>query len=128
MTKHDREIMDILAAFDLTGCAHSAAQLAGVDPKTVAHYVGLRDAGAAPEPSWPPPAPRRSRAPRSVPTRPSPSRAGPTPTHTACRWTWTTTPTGRCGFSPPRKIAGSWTWYGPASPTKSTPTNKRPSG
>jgi len=48
MTKHDREIMDILEAFDLTGCAHSAAQLAGVDPKTVAHYVGLRDAGGDP--------------------------------------------------------------------------------
>ena len=45
MTKHDREIMEILEAFDLTACAHSAAQLAGVEPKTVAHYVGLRDAG-----------------------------------------------------------------------------------
>ncbi len=40
--------MEILEAFDLTGCAHSAAQLAGVDPKTVAHYVGLRDAGGNP--------------------------------------------------------------------------------
>lgn len=48
MTKHDREIMEILEAFDLTGCPHSAAQLAGVDPKTVAHYVGIRDAGGDP--------------------------------------------------------------------------------
>ena len=39
MTKSDREIMEILEAFDLTGCAHSAAQLAGCDPKTVARYV-----------------------------------------------------------------------------------------
>ncbi len=48
MTKHDREIMEILEAFDLTGCPHSAAQLVGVDPKTVAHYVALRDAGGSP--------------------------------------------------------------------------------
>jgi hypothetical protein len=33
--KSDREIMEILEAFDATGCAHSAAQIAGVDPKTV---------------------------------------------------------------------------------------------
>jgi hypothetical protein len=33
--KSDREIMEILEAFDATGCAHSAAVLAGVDPKTV---------------------------------------------------------------------------------------------
>ena len=39
MTKSDREIMEILEAFDLTGCAHSAAQLAGCDPKTVRRYV-----------------------------------------------------------------------------------------
>ena len=31
MKKNDREIMEILEAFDLTGCAHSAAQLAGPD-------------------------------------------------------------------------------------------------
>jgi hypothetical protein len=30
--KSDREIMEILEAFDATGCAHSVA---GVDPKTV---------------------------------------------------------------------------------------------
>ena len=48
MTKSGREIMEILEAFDLTGCAYSAAQLAGTDRKTVARYVALRDAGADP--------------------------------------------------------------------------------
>jgi hypothetical protein len=48
VTKSGREIMEILEAFDLTGCAHSAAQLAGSDRKTVARYVALRDAGADP--------------------------------------------------------------------------------
>ncbi len=48
MKKDDREIMEILEAYDLTGCAHSAAQLAGVDPKTVRHYVAARDAGKDP--------------------------------------------------------------------------------
>jgi transposase len=43
--KSDREIMEILEAFDATGCAHSAAGLAGVDPKTVRRYVANRDAG-----------------------------------------------------------------------------------
>jgi hypothetical protein len=43
--KSDREIMEILEAFDATGCAHSAAQIAGVDPKTVRRYVAARDAG-----------------------------------------------------------------------------------
>jgi len=43
--KDDREIMEILEAFDVTGCAHSAAVLARVDPKTVRHYVQLREAG-----------------------------------------------------------------------------------
>jgi transposase len=43
--KSDREIMEILEAFDATGCAHSAAGLAGVDPKTVRRYVAKRDAG-----------------------------------------------------------------------------------
>jgi hypothetical protein len=38
--------MEILEAFDLTRCAHSAAQLVGCDHKTVARYVALRDAGA----------------------------------------------------------------------------------
>ena len=48
MTKSGREIMEILEAYDLTGCAHSAAQLAGTDRKTVARYVALRDAGTDP--------------------------------------------------------------------------------
>ncbi len=47
MKKSDREIMEILEAFDATGCAHSAAALAGVDPKTVRRYVAKREAGVA---------------------------------------------------------------------------------
>jgi len=43
--KSDREIMEILEAFDATGCANSASLLAGVDPKTVRRYVAKRDAG-----------------------------------------------------------------------------------
>jgi transposase len=50
--------MEILEAFDLTGCAYSAAQLAGTDRKTVARYVALRDGGADPA--------ARERRPRSV--------------------------------------------------------------
>jgi transposase len=45
--KDDREIMEILEAFDLTGCAHSAAVLVGCDPKTVRHHVERRDRGLA---------------------------------------------------------------------------------
>ena len=48
MQKSDREIMEILEAFDLTRCSHSAAELAGCDPKTVARYVDARDTGADP--------------------------------------------------------------------------------
>jgi transposase len=48
VTKSDREVMEILEAFDLTRCAHSAAQLAGVDEKTVARYVAIRDSGGDP--------------------------------------------------------------------------------
>ena len=48
VTKSGREIMEILEAYDLTRCAHSAAHLAGTDRKTVARYVALRDAGADP--------------------------------------------------------------------------------
>ena len=48
MQKSDREIMEILEAFDLTRCAHSAADLAACDPKTVARYVGARDRGGDP--------------------------------------------------------------------------------
>ncbi len=42
MKKCDREIMEILEAFDATGCAHSAAQIVRVDPKTVRRYVAAR--------------------------------------------------------------------------------------
>ena len=45
LAKSDREIMEILEAFDLTRCAWSAAQLVGCDTKTVAAYVARRDAG-----------------------------------------------------------------------------------
>jgi transposase len=48
MTKSDREIMEILEAFDLTRCAHSAGALAGCDRKTISHYVEVRDAGGNP--------------------------------------------------------------------------------
>jgi transposase len=48
VTKSDREAMEILEAFDMTGCAHSAAQLCGVDEKTVARYVAIRNAGGDP--------------------------------------------------------------------------------
>ncbi|GLC62629.1 hypothetical protein PLESTB_001921000 [Pleodorina starrii] len=37
--------MENLEAYDATGCAHSAAALAGVDPKTVRRYAAARDAG-----------------------------------------------------------------------------------
>jgi transposase len=48
LTKSDREIMEILEAFDLTRCPHSAARLADADPKTVARYVEARDDGGNP--------------------------------------------------------------------------------
>src|SRR6516165_2107152 len=48
MAKHDREIMEILEAYDLTGCARSAGRLASADPHTVARYVAVRDAGGNP--------------------------------------------------------------------------------
>jgi hypothetical protein len=40
--------MEIFEAFDLTGTAWSAAQLAGCDAKTVARYVIVREAGGDP--------------------------------------------------------------------------------
>jgi transposase len=43
--KSDREIMEILEAFDVTGVAHSAADLCGADPKTVRRYALARDLG-----------------------------------------------------------------------------------
>jgi hypothetical protein len=47
--KRPEEIMEILDAFDLTGSYRAAAELAGCDHHTVAHYVALREAGRAPE-------------------------------------------------------------------------------
>src|SRR3989440_8073688 len=49
--------MEILEAYDLTRCAHSAGQLAGCDPKTVKRYVALRDAGGG-DPFTPAPRPK----------------------------------------------------------------------
>jgi transposase len=43
--KSDREIMEILEAFDVTGVAHSAAPLCGASAKTVRRYAEARDAG-----------------------------------------------------------------------------------
>src|SRR6266849_1172277 len=37
--------MNILEAFDLTGCFRAAGELAGCDHHTVAHWVAARDAG-----------------------------------------------------------------------------------
>ena len=48
MTKSGREITEIFEAFDLTGTAWPAAQLAGCDAKTVARYAAIRDAGGDP--------------------------------------------------------------------------------
>jgi transposase len=45
--KSDREIMEILEAYDTTGVAHSAASLCDADPKTVRRYVQARDLGRA---------------------------------------------------------------------------------
>ncbi len=45
MQKSDREIMEILEAFDATGVAHSAAPLCTADPKTVRRYALARDLG-----------------------------------------------------------------------------------
>ena len=45
MKKSDREIMDILEAYDATGVAHSAASLCDADPKTVRRYARARDLG-----------------------------------------------------------------------------------
>ena len=48
MAKNPTEIMEILASYDLTRCAWSAAQLMGCDPKPVQRYVDLREAGFDP--------------------------------------------------------------------------------
>ncbi|QUY63577.1 IS21 family transposase [Gulosibacter molinativorax] len=43
--KSDGEIMEMLAAYDLTGSLRAAAELAGCSHHTVAHHVAARDAG-----------------------------------------------------------------------------------
>jgi hypothetical protein len=43
--KSDREIMEILEAYDAAGVAHSAAPLCKADPKTVRRYAWARDLG-----------------------------------------------------------------------------------
>ena len=43
--KSDGEIMEILAAYDLTGSLRSAAELSGCSHHPVAHHVAARDAG-----------------------------------------------------------------------------------
>jgi hypothetical protein len=48
VSKNDREVVEILEAYDLTRSFHAAAELAGCDPKTVARYVALRDGGDDP--------------------------------------------------------------------------------
>lgn len=45
MKKPDREIMEILEAFDVTGVAHSAAPVCDAYPKTVRRYAQSRDLG-----------------------------------------------------------------------------------
>ena len=45
MQKSDREIMEILEAYDATGVAYSAASLCDADPKTVRRYARARDLG-----------------------------------------------------------------------------------
>ena len=45
MKKNGKETMEILEAFDKTKSAHSAAKLAGCDPKTVRRLVARREAG-----------------------------------------------------------------------------------
>ena len=45
MKKDDREIMNILEAFDLTGCAYRRPGWTGCDPKTVCGWVAARDRG-----------------------------------------------------------------------------------
>ncbi|QUY63368.1 Transposase [Gulosibacter molinativorax] len=42
--KSDGEIMEMLAAYDLTGSLRAAAELAGCSHHTVAHHVAARDA------------------------------------------------------------------------------------
>jgi len=48
LVKTSREIMEILAAYDLTGSYRVAAELVGCDHHTVAQYVQLREARQSP--------------------------------------------------------------------------------
>lgn len=43
--KFDGEIMEIVAAYDLTGSLRATAELTGYSHHTVARYVAARDAG-----------------------------------------------------------------------------------
>ena len=43
--KFDGEIMEILAAYDLTGALRAAPELTGCSHHTVARHVAARDAG-----------------------------------------------------------------------------------
>jgi hypothetical protein len=45
LMKFDGEIMEILAAYDLTGSLRAAAELTGCSHHTVARHVAARDAG-----------------------------------------------------------------------------------
>ncbi|MFE6780041.1 IS21 family transposase [Streptomyces sp. NPDC057702] len=45
MKMTDREIIEILVAYDATESVYSAARIVGCDPKTVRRYVAARDAG-----------------------------------------------------------------------------------
>jgi transposase len=53
--KKAEEVMEILEAFDLTGSLRGAAELAGCDHKTVAHWVAARDAAGGGLPAAPRP-------------------------------------------------------------------------
>jgi transposase len=55
--KNSEEVMEILEAFDLTGTLRGAAELAGCDHKTVAHWVRARElaGGGLPAPARPRP-------------------------------------------------------------------------
>src|SRR6516164_1648777 len=47
--KKAEEVMEILEAYDLAGSLRGAAELAGCDHKTVAHWVAQRDLGLVPK-------------------------------------------------------------------------------
>ncbi|MGW1995254.1 hypothetical protein [Embleya sp. NPDC001921] len=49
LTKSDKEIVEILETYDLTGTVRSAATLARHHPKTVERYVEARAGGRNPQ-------------------------------------------------------------------------------